>query len=386
MGRKRLLSITLDHIKASQMLHPVPFVDFPAQYKEEKSEIAEIVDRVFSRGEFIGGTEVESLEKDLAAYLGVRDVIALNSGTDALILAMAGLGIGAGDEVITPPNSFVASTAAIVHLGAQPVFADVGDDQNIDVADIRRKITPRTKAIMPVHLTGRMCRMDEIMALAREFNLKVIEDAAQSIGSRYRGRLSGTIGDAGCFSCHPLKNLNAAGDSGFVSTNDPALASWIRLARNHGLKDRNTVVRFGFVSRMDALQAAILRMRLSKLDAVIERRRQNAAIYREHIKTNHVQVPVCEKDEFNSFHLFVIQADRRDELQRHLGEHGIGSSIHYPIPIHLQPAATGLGHGPGSLPVSERQSGRILSLPIHQFASGRQIEGVARTINEFFGA
>lgn len=368
------------------MPQPVPFVDFPAQYREEKLEIAAIVERVFSRGEFIGGTEVEDFEKDLAAYLSVHDVIALNSGTDALILAMSGLGIGPGDEVITPPNSFVASTAAIVHLGAKPVFADVGEDQNIDVTDIRRKITPRTKAIMPVHLTGRMCRMDEIMALARDFDLKVVEDAAQSIGSRYRGRLSGTIGDAGCFSCHPLKNLNAAGDGGFVATNDRGLAAKIRLARNHGLKDRNTVVHFGFVSRMDALQAAILRMRLGKLDSVIERRRRNATIYREHLKTNHIQVPVCGVDEFNTFHLFVIQADRRDELQRYLAGLGIGSSIHYPIPIHLQPASAGLGFGPGSLPVAERQAGRILSLPIHQFASAEQIEGVAGAINEFYGA
>jgi dTDP-4-amino-4,6-dideoxygalactose transaminase len=297
---------------------------------------------------------------------------------------MAALGIGKGDEVITPPNSFVASTAAIVHLGAIPVFADVRDDQNIAPSEIRRVITSRTKAIMPVHLTGRVCEMDEISAIASEHGLLVIEDSAQAIGSRYNGAQSGTIGDAGCFSTHPLKNLNAAGDGGFVVVKSDAAADRIRLYRNHGLRDRNTVEAFGSVSRMDTLQAAILRMRLRHLPKVIERRRQNARIYQETLDPRHVFVPPCRPQEFNTFHVMVIQVDRRDELQRYLAEHKIGTSIHYPLPIHLQPATRALGRAPESFAMTERQAGRILSLPVNQFTKPSDIERIAHLVNAFF--
>jgi dTDP-4-amino-4,6-dideoxygalactose transaminase len=365
-------------------MRQVPYVNFRAQFEEERSEILDTVERVFTRGEFVGGA-VEALEQELAEYIGVKHVLALNSGTDALILGMKALGIGPGDEVITPPNSFVASTAAIVALGAAPVFADVRDDQNIDPDAAAAAVTPRTKAIMPVHLTGRMADMRPLMQLAERHGLAVIEDAAQSIGSRYEERQAGTFGTLSCFSAHPLKNLNAAGDGGFVTTDDDAIAEKIRLWRNHGLIDRNTVVTWGTVSRMDVLQSEILRLRLKHLDGVIERRRQNAETYRRLFDGSPVFIPPCRNQEFNTFHVFVIQTERRDELQRHLADNGIGTAIHYPIPIHLQPAAQELGHRRGAFPVTERQADRILSLPIHQFLGEADQVYVVETIRGFLG-
>ncbi len=362
----------------------VPYVNFPAQYALEKDAIHACVERVFSKGIFIGGEEVELLEQEIAALLGVRHVIALNSGTDALILALRGFGIGPGDEVITPPNSFVASTAAIIATGAIPVFADVKPDQNIDPAAVARAITPRTKAIMPVHLTGRVAEMDTIMEIAGEHCLKVIEDAAQAFGSRYQGKMSGALGHAGCFSAHPLKNLNAAGDGGFVTTDDDSLAEYVRLTRNHGLKDRDTVVCWGTVSRLDTLQAAFLRTRLGTLDSVSAARRANADLYRKLLPADAVYFPPCLQAEFNTFHTFVVQLDDREALRTHLITQGIETAIHYPIPIHLQPVAAELGHKPGAFPNTEMQAKRILSLPVHQFLQPDDIRYVADTIREFY--
>jgi len=365
-------------------MRSVPYINLPAQYEEQKSEIHDAIENVFTRGEFIGGGAVEALERDLATFIGTHHVVALNSGTDALILGLKAMGIGPGDEVITPPNSFVASTAVIVAVGATPVFADVRDDQNIDPQAIAAAITPRTRAIMPVHLTGRVADMGPIMELAQRHGLGLIEDAAQSIGSRYQGSNSGTFGTCAAFSTHPLKNLNAAGDGGFLATNDEAIAAKVRLLRNHGLADRDTVTTWGTVSRMDALQAEILRGRLRHLDDVIERRRQNADNYKRLLSDGPVFIPPCRNHEFNTFHLFVIQADRRNELQAHLKSRGIRTGIHYPVPIHLQPAAESLGYRRGDFPVTERQSDRILSIPIHQFLSLDDQQYVAEEIKGFF--
>lgn len=362
----------------------VPYVDLAAQYREERDEIAAIVERVGGHGQFIGGESIELLEAELASYCGTAHAVALGSGTDALILAMEGLGIGPGDEVITPPNSFVASAAAIVRAGATPVFADVLPDQNIDPDQVAAKVTERTKAIMPVHLTGRVARMSEICALAREHGLHVIEDAAQSFGSRLDDQSSGSFGVAGCFSAHPLKNLNAAGDAGFLTTSNGDLADRLRLLRNHGLRGRDVVETWGTVSRLDTLQAELLRMRLGRAPQIIERRRDNAALYRELIASERVFVPPCGPGEFNTFHTFVIQTDNRDALRAYLGERGVQTAVHYPIPIHLQPAARDLGHGQGSFPVAETQAGRILTLPIHQYLGRADIEHVASCINAFY--
>ncbi|MBF0324287.1 MAG: DegT/DnrJ/EryC1/StrS family aminotransferase [Alphaproteobacteria bacterium] len=361
----------------------IPFVDLKAQFADEREALMPVVESCLATGAWVGGEAVERLEADLAARCGRAHAVALNSGTDALILGLKALGIGPGDEVITAPNSFIASAGAIIAVGAVPVFADVRPDQNIDPDAVAAAITPRTRAIMPVHLTGRVADMDAVTAIAARHNLAVVEDAAQSFGARYRGRPAGSFGHVGCFSAHPLKNLNAAGDAGFAVTDDAALAERMRRLRSHGLADRNSAPEWGLVSRMDALQAAILSFRLTRLAGVIERRRANATLYRRHLAA--VNAP-CRDHEFNTFHLFVIQADDRDGLRSFLAEQGIATAIHYPIPIHLQPAAAGLGYGPGTFPECERQAARILSLPIHQFLTPEDIDFVCDGIIRFMAA
>ncbi len=362
----------------------IPYINLGAQWAEEKGELLPIIDKVLSSGQYIGGREIEVLEEKISELCDSKFCIALNSGTDALVCGLAAMGIRRGDEVITPPNSFIASTAAIVHIGAKPVFVDVLPDQNIDPAKVIKAITPKTKAIMPVHLTGRMSRMDDIRRIALDFNLKVIEDSAQAIGSKYLGIHSGKWGDIGCFSTHPLKNLNACGDGGLVVTDDQDIATQIRLMRSHGLIDRNTVTRFGFVSRMDALQAAILNYRLDKLDVVINKRRKNAAEYTANLNPEAVYIPPELSQEFNTYHTFVIQIQKRDALQNYLADLGIETSIHYPIPIHLQPAAAHLGYKRGDFPVTELQSNQILTLPINQFITINQIQEICGHINKFY--
>lgn len=371
-------------IAETAIMRQVPYVNFPAQFAEEKADLMAIVEQVMSKGMFIGGPETEALESELAAFCGKQFTVALNSGTDALILGMKALRIGPGDEVITPPNSFVASTAAIVATGATPVFADVCDDQNIDPVAVEAAITPRTKAIMPVHLTGRVADMTPLTKSAREHGLLMIEDAAQSIGAMYDGKPSGSFGDIGCFSAHPLKNLNAAGDAGFVVTDDAAVADRLQLMRNHGLVDRNTVVEWGTVSRIDVLQAAILRYRLTRLNHIIRARRANAELYRAGLKGLPVFIPPCRPKEFNTFHVFVVQVDQRDALAAHMKERGIETGVHYPVPIHLQPAAAELGYKAGSMPMCEGQAERILSLPINQYVSEEDIGWITGAIREFY--
>ncbi|MBL6599032.1 MAG: DegT/DnrJ/EryC1/StrS family aminotransferase [Alphaproteobacteria bacterium] len=362
---------------------PVPYVDIGGQFQDDRDALMPIIEEILASGQHVGGVWEGRLEAALTQWCGTKHVLALNSGTDALILALEALGIGPGDEVITPPNSFVASTAVINRVGATPVFADVLADQNIDPRAVERVVTTRTKAIMPVHLTGRVADMNPIVKLARDRGIAVIEDAAQAIGSRYDGALAGSIGDVGCFSAHPLKNLNACGDAGYLATDRDDVADYVRLARNHGLMDRNTVTRFGTVSRMDSLQAAILEFRLGRLDDTIKRRRANAAVYRDHLDPDLVFSPPCRNMEFNTFHTFVVQVDHRDALREHLNGMGIGTAIHYPVPIHLQPAAAYLGHGEGDFPVTEEQAGRILTLPIHQGLEEAQIARVAAVVNAF---
>lgn len=362
----------------------VRYVDLESQWEEEKDHLLPIMSEVMRSGQFILGDIVDDLERLLASYCSVEHAIALNSGTDALVCALHAAGVRAGDEVLTPPNSFVASTSSITHLGATPVFVDVCEDQMMDPKLLQKSITKKTKAVMPVHLTGRMARMDEICDIADKNGLVVIEDSAQSIGSTYKGRASGAYGLAGCFSTHPLKNLNACGDGGFITTNNIQLANEIKLMRNHGLIDRNKVEKFGFVSRMDALQAAILRYRLGKLDNVISRRRLNAERYISNLNVEGVVFPIETKEYFNTYHTFVVRAKNRDKLASWLLEKGIQTAIHYPIPIHLQPAAQKLGYYHGDFPAVERQAGEILSLPIHQYLKSDQIDYVIESISKFY--
>jgi dTDP-4-amino-4,6-dideoxygalactose transaminase len=361
----------------------VPYVDFPAQFAGEKEELMNSVLEVFERGDFILGDKVVQFEREFAQLCGVKHAVSVANGTDSLILALRALDIGSGDEVITASNSWISSAAAIALVGARPVFVDVTSDQNIDPALIERSITPKTKAIMPIHLTGRCARMPEIMKIADKHKLPVIEDAAQAVMSHVGGKRSGSFGKINSFSLHPLKNLNAAGDAGILTTNDDELAVKLKMLRHHGMKNREEVAFWGYNSRLDTLQAAILLPRIKKLESVIERRRRNAKIYLSGL-AGVVELPVEREDEFHTYHVFVIQCDRRNELQSHLMKAGIDTKIHYPIPIHRQEAAAYLGYGEGSLPVTERQAKRILSLPIHQNLDEKQLHLVVNTIKEFY--
>ena len=362
----------------------IAYVDIAAQWADEREDLSPIIDRVLAAGHYVGGAEVELFEESAKKFFGSKYVIGLNSGTDALVCSLSAVGVRPGDEVITPPNSFVASTAAVTHIGAKPVFVDVKPDQNIDESLIEKAISSKTRAIMPVHLTGRMASMDVIKGVADKYGLPIVEDAAQSAGSRLKGRLAGTWGVVGCFSAHPLKNLNACGDAGFVVTDDNEIAENIRSMRNHGLVDRNTVQKFGFVSRLDSIQAAILRYRLSRLVQVIEKRRVNVQRYQDLLDSAFVFHPGEEYDQFNSWHTFVIQVDRRDELREFLAGRGIETAIHYPIPIHLQPAARQFGYQKGDFPNTEHQATRILTLPVHQHLASEDIQLIAEAVNTFF--
>jgi dTDP-4-amino-4,6-dideoxygalactose transaminase len=358
----------------------IPYVNLAAQFAEEKAELMPRIEAVIETGMHVGGPEIEALECEIAAYVGTRYAVALNSGTDALVFGMIGAGIGAGDEVITPPNSFVASTAAIVRAGATPVFADVQPDGLIDPDAVAVAVTPRTAAIMPVHLWGAVCDMDALWAIAERHDLAIVEDAAQAMGTKHRHRRAGSLGTVGCFSAHPLKIFNALGDAGFVTTDSDEIAKRIRLLRNHGLADRDTVVEFGYVSRLDALQAAVLRWRLGRLDPMIERRRANAALYRELLNDVPILLPRDRPYEFQTCVNFVSRCDRRDELQRHLADKGIQTVVHYNTPIHLQPAAEKLGCRRGQFPVAERLAKTILALPVNQTLTREDISYISAEI------
>lgn len=365
-------------------MQPIKFVDLGSQWREQRDQLLPIIEDVLESGAYVDEKRVSEFENSVSKFLKVKHVIGLNSGTDALVLGLRALGITSGDEVITPPNSFIASTEAIDQLGARPVFVDVLADQNIDPRLVEQAITKDTKAIMPVHLTGRMADMISIMSISKAYGIPVIEDAAQAIGSKFADKFSGIWGKVGCFSAHPLKNLNAMGDSGFLVTDDDRIASEVRCLRNHGLVNRETSERFGLVSRMDVLQASILKFRLKSLTEVIRKRRKNAALYCEILSSKDVYVPPEKDFEFNTWHTFVIQTNRRDDLKDYLLDHNIETSIHYPIPIHLQPAAKKLGYKQGDFPNVEEQAKNILSLPIHQYLDSDEIEYVATLINKYF--
>lgn len=364
----------------------VPFIDLQLRYQDEKAELLACIERILSQGHLVMTREVADFEQRIVEFTGAKHCVSCGNGTDALMLALWALGIGRGDEVITTPISFVASTGSIAHVGATPVYADVRDDQNIDPAEIERKITPRTKAIMPVHWCGRIADMDPIMAIARTRGLHVIEDAAQSMGAYYKGRHGGTFGDVGTFSAHPLKNLNAIGDGGFLVTDDKEIADKIRLYRNHGLKDRDTCLFYGVKSRLDSLNAEVLMFRLERLDAVIAKRRRHVELYRALIRAKEVHIPPDQPYEKNAYVMMIAQAERRDALQAFLAERGIQSLVYYGTPLHLHPAAKRLGYARGDFPRAELQADRVLALPHHQQLSEDQIAYVADAMNAFYGA
>jgi len=361
----------------------IPYVNLSAQWKDEKQKLLPLIEQTLRKGIYVGGKEVLAFEKKVSKICGSKYAVALNSGTDALTMGLYALGIKKNDEIITPPNSFISSTTSIWHIGAKPVFVDVLEDQNINPDLIEKAITKKTKAIMPVHLTGRMCEMNEIKRIANKYGIHIIEDAAQSIGSKYYNKLSGTFGEFGCFSAHPLKNLNACGDAGFLITNNYNYYKKIILLRSHGLENRNLVKNFGFLSRMDVLQAKILNFRLNSFKNIILKRRKNANFYLKNINREFYNLMDEKKYQFNTYHTFVIQTNRRKELIKYLKKNKIETVIHYPIPIHLQPASKYLGYSKGSFPVTERLSKKILTLPIHQYLKVNDLKRIVKCLNKF---
>ncbi len=369
------------------MMKKIPYINLSKQINQEKKEIFKSFNKLFSSGQFVLGDEVDKFEKKICNFLNVKNCVALNSGTDALVLGLYLLGIKRGDEIITPPNSFIASTAAIAHLGAIPIFADVKDDQNINPYEIEKKITKKTKAIMPVHLSGHPCEMDKIKNISIKYRIPIIEDAAQAIGTKYKDKFVGTFGEVGCFSAHPLKNLNAIGDSGYLITNNNIIAKKAKLLRNHGIEKRNKVLTFGYVSRMDNLQAAVLNLRLKKLKKIIKLRRSNAKLYFNLLgDLKKITLPIESKFDFNTYHTFVIQAEKRDNLKIFLEKKGISTAIHYPYLIFNQKAFKDRFKKINSnkFPISKTLSKKILTLPINQYLTKNEIKKICIEIIKFY--
>jgi dTDP-4-amino-4,6-dideoxygalactose transaminase len=368
-----------------QSLTKIPYIDLTTQHEILREEILSAVSDVLKSGDFIFGTKVPEFEKAFASSCKRKYALGVNSGTDALILSLRALGIGPGDEVITASNSYYTTASSIGCVGAKPVFVDVRKDYNIDPSLIEAAITPNTKAIIPVHLTGRPAEMREIMRIAHAHKLFVIEDVAQAVDAEIYDQKVGSFGDLACYSFHPLKNLNACGDGGAILLDDQALYEKLRILRDNGIYNRDYCKVWSGNSRLDAMQAAILSIKLKYLPEVTNQRRKNAKLYRELLSgIKEVYYPQDEEYMKSVYHIFVIQAERRDELKNYLAEQGIGTRIHYPIPIHLQEAAKDLGYSKGSLPVTEYLSERILSLPVYQTLAEDNIRLICKTIREFY--
>lgn len=360
----------------------VPLLDLKGQYASIRDEIREALDRVIESQHFILGPEVEALEKEVAEYSQCRFAVGLSSGTDALLAALMALNIGAGDEVLTTSYSFFATAGVIARLGATPVFVDIeADTFNIDPALIEAAITPRTRAIIPVHLYGQMAEMDAILEIARKRKIPIIEDAAQAIGAERNGRRAGSLGDMGCLSFFPSKNLGGFGDGGMAVTNSAELAERLVMLRNHGFRTRYHNEILGGNFRLDAIQAAVLRVKLKYLDRWTEGRQRNAALYREHIRS--AKLPVERPGGRHIYNQFVIRSSKRDELMAHLKENEIASEVYYPLPLHLQKCFSDLGYRKGSLPVSENAAETTLALPVYPELTPEMIRFVSSTINSF---
>jgi dTDP-4-amino-4,6-dideoxygalactose transaminase len=361
----------------------IPFVDLAAQYRTIASEINDATSKVIQETDFILGKEVSLFEEEFAAFCESKYAVAVDSGTSALELALRAYDIGRGDEVITAANSFIASALAISHAGATPVLVDVDPcTYTIDVVAIEQAITPRTKAILPVHLYGHPAHMDPIRQLADKHGLVVIEDACQAHGARYKGRRAGSLGHAAAFSFYPGKNLGAYGDGGMVVTNDRNIAKRLEMLRNYGQKEKYHHLFRGYNRRLDTLQAAILRVKLKYLEKWNAARRWNAETYHKLLEGSGILTPVEASGVESVWHLYVIRTEQRDLLREHLVSHGVNASIHYPIPIHLQPAYNDLGYRQGAFPVTEACAQQILSLPMYAELTPNQIETVARTIRD----
>jgi len=366
----------------------VPLLDLQAQYRPLRDEILAAMTRVADSQRFIMGPEIENLERELARMLAVTHAIAVSSGTDALLLALMALDIKAGDEVVTSPYSFFATAGAVVRLGARPVLVDIDPATfNIDPDRVAAAITPRTKAILPVHLFGQSADLDVIMRTAEQHNIPVVEDAAQAIGATYQSRPVGGIGALGCFSFFPSKNLGAFGDAGLVTTNDDGLAKRARLLRTHGMEPKYYHTLVGANFRMDALQAAILRVKAPHLAGWTAARRTNAARYRDLFRDAGLDgvftLPADPPDRLHIYNQFVIRTPERDALKRHLDEQGIGNEIYYPVPFHVQPCFADLGHRRGDFPHAERAAEESLAIPIYGELTADQQNAVVSAIAAF---
>ena len=368
-----------------ELIMEIPFADLRPMHDEIRADLDAAYKKVMDNSWFIQGKELEAFEKEFAEYVGVKHCIGVATGLDALYLVLKAYGIGAGDEVIVPSNTFIATALAVSYAGATPVFVEpVLESFNIDASRIEAAITPKTRAIMAVQLQGRCCDMDEINRIAKAHDLKVIEDAAQAHGSKYKGKIAGALGDAAGFSFYPGKNLGALGDGGCVTTNDDELAAKVRALGNYGSDYKYHHIYKGTNSRLDEMQAAFLRVKLPHLDKWNENRRKIAARYLAEIKNPLIKLPLATSETYEHiYHVFVIRCEKRDELEKYLSDNGIHTVKHYPIPMHMQQAYAELQISEGTLPIAEEISRTVLSIPMYYGMTEAQVDYVIEKLNKF---
>jgi len=362
----------------------IPIIDLKSQYASIKDEVQQAISKVLESSQFILGEEVQKFEEEFSSYVGGKYGVAVNSGTSALHLALLSAGIGPGDEVITVPSTFIATAAAIVYVGARPVFVDVDPQKlTLNPSLLENAISPKTKAILPVHLYGHPAEMNPILEIAAKHGLAVIEDTAQAHGSEYQGKRVGSLGAYGCFSFYPSKNLGAYGEAGMVVTNDSASAAKLRMLRDWGQSKKYHHQTLGFNYRMDGIQGAVLRVKLKHLEDWTESRRKHAALYQDLLSGSELILPIETAGNRHVYYVFVVRSTARDELQKHLLDLGIQSGIHYPHPVHLEEAFKDLGYSVGDFPVAEQAASELLSLPMYPEMQPAQIESVAEAVLSF---
>jgi len=362
----------------------IPLVDLKAQYKSIEKEVNEAIAKILNKADFILGEEVEKFEEEYAKFCGVKYALGLDTGISALELGMRALGIGGSDEVLTPVNSFIASSSAISFTGAKPVLVDCDyKTYNIDLKDAEKKLTHKTKAIMPVHLYGQMVDMEEIEKFAKKHSLLIVEDACQAHGAKYRGKRAGGFGDIAAFSFYPGKNLGAYGDGGMLVTNNKKIYETVKMMRNYGQKEKYHHLSLAWNRRLDTIQAAVLRVKLKYLDNWNLKRRENAKFYTSLLRELDVVTPYEASYGDHVYHLYVVRIKNRDKLKEFLHQKGIGVGIHYPLPIHLQPAYKDLGYKRGDFPISEKFANEIISLPMYAELTREQIKYIVAKIASF---
>ncbi|MFQ6115571.1 MAG: DegT/DnrJ/EryC1/StrS family aminotransferase [bacterium] len=368
------------------MEYKVPFVNYPEHYRRMWGDVTGAISEVLSQGDLILRGQLKQLEENIASFVGVKYAVGVSSGTDALYLSLKAAGVGPGDEVITVAHTFVATVAAIVHCGAKPILIDIGEDMNMDVGQLERTISPKTKVVIPVHLNGRLCDMKKLIKIADQHGLIVIEDAAQALGASLDGKKAGSFGLTGCFSFYPAKILGAAGDGGILVTNNEEILEKIRLLRNHGVqRTTGDILSYGFNSRLDNLQAAILNMKLKHLPMWIGRRRELASLYHQGLSTLPYLTlpppPNAQDGFYDVYQNYVVRAEKRNQLVTHLRESGIETLISWPKPMHYH-KALGLGHF--HLPMTEQISKEVLSLPLYPELSNEQLKYAIESVHDFY--